>query len=59
MLNLLNLIELKNFGNPFVSDDKILFGADILDVFAESVEVDWDIVLAGEDISEKAEIGGI
>lgn len=56
MLNLLNLIELKNFGNPFFPDNKILLGADIMDVFAESIKVDWDIVLTREDISEKAKI---
>lgn len=50
MLDLLDLIQLQDLGNPFFAGDKITLGAYSLNVLAEDVEIDWDIVNSWEDV---------
>lgn len=50
MLNLLDLIQLQDLGNPFFASDKITLGAYSLNVLAENVEINWDIVDSREDV---------
>jgi hypothetical protein len=54
VLDLLNLIELKNLGNPSFSIDKATFRANLENLLAQSIEVDRDIISAGEDIGKQA-----
>jgi len=54
VLDLLDLIELKNLGNPSFAINKATFCADLENLLAQSIEVDRNIIGTGEDIGKQA-----
>ena len=52
MLDLLNLVELQYLIDPALAFDEATLGADLADLFTQSVEVDRDILDTGEDVRE-------
>jgi hypothetical protein len=54
MLNLLNLIKLKNLGNPSITVDKAAFRANLENLLTQSIEVNRNVVGTGEDIGKQA-----
>lgn len=54
MLDVLNLVELNDLLQPDVVGDEMAFGANGEDVLLELVEVDGDVLNAGEDVCEEA-----
>lgn len=53
VLNLLNLVELENLRDPAFALYEPLLHADLADLFAKGIEVDRDIINAGEHIRKQ------
>jgi hypothetical protein len=54
MLNLLDLIQLENLGNPLLASDQTLLRTDGENLLLQSLEVHWEVVHTREDIGKEA-----
>jgi hypothetical protein len=50
MLDLLDLVQLQNLGDPPLAIHQAPFGTDLQYLFAQRLQVDRNIVCTGEDI---------